>query len=180
MAPPSPLRLDELVPSWHWRGRHTIIVDAPPDATFDMLGQLRVADLPRGGRHQVRQQGVRVLDDLLRQGFRLFVEERPEGFLMGRIGRFWNRYEQRMAPETARSDPAWFARFSEPGFAKAALAVTCAPVGEDATLLVAETRIVATDDQTLQEFNRHWLVGAWANPHAQEVLLRAVHRRLAR
>lgn len=168
------------MPSWHWRSRHTLILERPPDAVFTMIGELVVAELPTAVRHGQRRPQVRVLDNYLRQGFRLFTEERPVGYLLGRIGRFWNRYERHVAPETARNDPAWFARFAEPGFAKAALGITCLPVdGGAATLLVAETRIVATDAHTREEFNRHWLVGSLANPHAQQELLRAVHHRLA-
>ncbi len=179
--PPGPgPSLGDVLPRWDWRGRHTIIIEAPPETVFDMVGALHVADLPNGSRRGIRaRRPVLVLDDILRQGFRLFVDDRPHAYLLGRIGRFWNRYQEHLAPDAARDDPAWFARFEQPGFAKAALAITCEPVRGGATLLVAETRIVATDDKTLQEFNKHWLVGTWANPHAQEELLRAVHRRLA-
>jgi hypothetical protein len=181
--------LDELVPRWHWRKRQTIIVERPVAEVFALTGELTVDDLPLGpwNRRYRRGRPVRVLDDLLRQGFRLFTEDPPRTYVLGRIGRFWNRYERLVAPDAARNDPAWFTRFDEPGFAKAALALSCTPVpGADvgsaadaATLLVGETRILATDEQTHQEFNRHWLVSSWANPHAQEELLRAIQQRLS-
>lgn len=187
---PRPMRshgptLDQLLPSWHWRKRHTIIVERAPAEVFALAGRLTTADLPVGpwNRRGRSSRPVPVLDDLLRQGFRLFTEDPPNIYVLGRIGRFWNRYERLVAPDAARNDPAWFNRFDEPGFAKAALGLACTPVPGQAeapaTLVVAETRIVATDERTHQEFNRHWLVSSWANPHALEELLRAIRRRLS-
>lgn len=187
MSHPGPT-LDELLPTWHWRKRHTIIVERPVDEVFATTGQLTLDDLPVGpwARRPRGGRPVRVLDDLLRQGFRLFTDDPPRAYVLGRLGRFWNRYERLVAPDAARNDPAWFGRFDQPGFAKAALALSCTPVpgagvdgrADAATLLVGETRILATDERTHEEFNRHWLVSSWADPHAHEELLRAVRQRL--
>jgi hypothetical protein len=46
-------------------------------------------------------------------------------------------------------------------------------------MLIIETRIRATDVKTFQEFNRHWLVAAWANPWARRQLLAAIRTRVA-
>ena len=176
---PAP-RLEDIMPTWHWRSRHTIILESPADRVFTTIGGLVVSDLPRAAGRRPGRLPVRIVDDLLRQGFRLFREQEPEGYVLGRIGRFWSRNERSVAPDAARNDPEWFARFEAPGFAKAALGLTCVALqGDTATLLVAETRVQATDEASHQEFNRHWLVNNWANPYPLEELVRTVKAHLA-
>src|SRR5690606_35702611 len=122
--------LEALIPSWHWRSRHTIIIERSPMDVFTLIGDLVVADLPIAPRRPTRKQPVRVLDELLRQGYRLFSADPPHGYLLGRIGRFWNRSERHAAPAAAQDEPAWFVRFDAPGFAKAGLGFSCHGLGD--------------------------------------------------
>jgi hypothetical protein len=59
----------------------------------------------------------------------------------------------RPSPET--NDPAGFAAFSEPGWAKAALSFQLTPTA-DGTVLAAETRVMATDEASRRRFGRYW------------------------
>lgn len=170
-----PGALDELMPTWSWRQRQTVIVPSPPDAVFDAVGSVTVAELPSP---YAERRATPVFTDLLGQGFRLFAEEAPHRYLLARLGRFWSRYEGNLAPDAARTHPQWFREFDQPGFAKAAIEITCTPVGEE-TLLALETRVDATDSDTRNQFSRHWLVGRWARQIRQGQLLDAVRARLA-
>jgi hypothetical protein len=155
-----------------------MVVEAEPGAVLAAAQALTVADLPSAvGRRKVAGE-VGVLDDLVAQGFAL-VRQTSERMVLGRVGQFW-RAGAGGWPEGDRTLAA-LRGFAAPGFAKAVLGIGVRAVPgppADATLVVIETRMVATDEVTFQEFNRHWLVEPWANTHTQIDLLTALRRRL--
>ena len=114
-----------------------------------------------------------MLDDLVLQGF-VRLETTTNRVVLGRVGQFWRAGGTGWAP----ADAAALVDFDEPGYAKAVIGLGTTPVASG-TLVVIETRLVATDETTYQEFNRHWLVEPWANSHTQADLLAALRRRLA-
>ncbi len=118
-------------------------------------------------------RNIAVLDDLVDQGF-VRLETTTDRVVLGRVGQFWRAGSGGWAPESVEALVA----FDEPGYAKAVLGLATVAV-PGGTLVVIETRLVATDETTFQEFNRHWLVEPWANSHTQADLLSALRRRLA-
>lgn len=91
------------------------------------------------------------LDGLLRIGF-VELEDEPSALRLGLIGRFWNR-----RGALRRVDPATFAAFDEPGFAKAVWSFEWQPEA-DGTGLVTETTVRCTDETSRRRFARYWRV----------------------
>jgi hypothetical protein len=178
---PASSLLDEVMPHWHWRTRSTAWVDAPAGEVFLAFEQVRMAELPgaaaaRAGQSGQDPSGVTLISDLLAQGFFLLAEEPDRELVLGRIGQFWQ------AGATVRDGGrAWFGGFDTPGYAKAAFALRAqaetGPAGRASSLVSVESRVIATDATTRREFNRYWLVGAWANPAGRRQLLAAVRHR---
>ena len=173
--------LDELLGSWHWRNKATVWIDADPATVFLAAEQVRLGELPgaavrRSTQLRVDRSGVTVLHDLLTQGFFLLHEDPDRELVLGRVGKFWRPGGATAAAVGGRKA---FMDFAEPGYAKAVLGLLALPSGPG-TMVVVETRIRATDLHTFQEFNRHWLVAAWAGPSARRQLLAAIKARVAR
>lgn len=171
-------QLDEVMPSWHWRSRMTAWVAAPPAEVFLAFEQVTLSELPLAAAVRLRQakrdrSGVTMLHDLLDQGFSLLHEEPERELLLGRVGQFWR---PAAASAVAANGRRAFMGFGEPGFAKAVFCFRVAPL-DGGTMAVVETRVSATDERTHREFNRHWLVGSWANPAGRRQLVDAVRRR---
>lgn len=167
------LPLGALLRPWHWRLRRTLIVDANPATTFRAARAVTVGELPSAAGKRKDSGDVAVLDDLVDQGF-VRLETTTSRVVLGRVGQFWRTGGNGWAA----ADLQAFLDFDEPGYAKAVIGLGVAPV-VGGTLIVIETRLVATDETTYQEFNRHWLVEPWTNSHTQADLLGALQHRLA-
>lgn len=169
--------IDTLLPTWHWRSRSTLFVEASPAEVLAAAEQVTVDELP-GVAHRVRDakrvtDGVTVLDELLDQGFSILHEDPAHELVLGRVGQFWR-------PGGGRTNVVGreaFTAFDDAGHAKALLALTATP-WRQSTLLAVESRVCATDDRTAREFNRYWLVGGWASAAGRQQLLAAVRDRL--
>ena len=162
--------LDAFLPTWHWRSRHTAILPTSPMAAFAAAREVTLAELPTAAALRHVDPGVTVLDDLVGQGFVPLCEPDDASIVVGRIGQFWQK--QHMAAGTSA-----FATVDAPGQAKAALLFAAEGHGNDC-LVVIEARIEATDERTVQEFARHWLVSAWSNRLVYRELLEAIRHRL--
>lgn len=163
--------LDAFLPTWHWRSRHTAIVPTSPLAAFAAAREVTLAELPTAAALRHVDPGVTVLDDLVGQGFVPLCEPDDASLVVGRIGRFWQK--QHLAAGAASA----FATADAAGQAKAALLFAAEGHGTDC-LVVIEARIEATDERTVQEFARHWLVSAWSNRLVYRELLEAIRHRL--
>lgn len=173
--------LDLLVPRWHWRNSATLWVAAAPPEVFLAAEQVTLAELPgtatlRARESHNRRLGITVIHDLLTQGFFLLHEQPDRELVLGRVGQFWRAGGTAPAHVGGRTT---FQSFNEPGYAKAALSLRADP-GAGGSMVRIETRLLATDDKTFAEFNRYWLVGAWANPTARRQLLHAIRARVER
>src|SRR5436190_14178398 len=81
-------------------------------------------------------------------------ERRGREVVAGAVGRFWRTGGNEAAPVRTRAD---FVAFSEPGYAKAAIAFAVFPE-RDGTRVKTETRVVGTSAEATRLFRRYWLV----------------------
>ncbi len=78
--------------------------------------------------------------------------ERPDRELaFGAVGKVWQP-----SVEWRRVEPADFAAFNEPGWAKIGAAICVLPYGENRCVLTYETRTQCTDEESLRHFRRYW------------------------
>jgi hypothetical protein len=81
--------------------------------------------------------------------------ERPgREVVAGAVGRFWRIVGNEAAPVRTRAD---FIAFSEPGYAKAAIAFTVFPE-RGGTRVKTETRVVGTSAEATRLLRRYWFV----------------------
>ncbi|GAA4615663.1 hypothetical protein GCM10023195_69200 [Actinoallomurus liliacearum] len=169
--------LDRLVPTYDFRSRYTRRIAASPEAVWAALHAVTAAELPvtrllmgvrSAGRSRMSGPMAEVLstNELGRQEGREAVG--------GIVAKFW-RLRPAYGPEET-ADPAGFASFAEPGWAKAAMAFQLSPAGED-TLLATETRIRATDGASRRAFGRYWLLIRAGSGVIRFEFLRAIARR---
>jgi hypothetical protein len=72
---------------------------------------------------------------------------------VGQIGRPWKSAGASSGPPV---EPAAFADFDRPGFAKIAANLRVEPYGATASILTIETRVALTGPQSLRQFTRYW------------------------
>lgn len=144
--------LDEVLPTWHHRERHSTTVHASRERVFAAIEHLTLAEIPLA-RVLMRLRGMRaagarpVLDELRAIGFERVAERRGCELILVNIGQPWKP----RGGERGRG--ADFQTFDEPGFAKMALAFQLS--GET---LSTETRVQLTDDRSKRAFRRYWFV----------------------
>ena len=104
----------------------------------------------------VRTAGRARLDGTLAEGLRMPVLGQAEAreAVLGQVARYWT--PRPAAGPAASRTPEGFARFAEPGWAKAALSLQLTPLPGGRTLLAAETRVLATDLAARRAFARYW------------------------
>ena len=157
--------LDEQLPEWHVRERHSVrIAVAPADAlaaaravTANELPVLLVLmglrSLPAAiARRSRRRVGAPLLDDFTRMGFAPLADS-PEELVYGGVGRFWQPSGGLM-----RVPAGEFAGFAEPGYAKIAWTLEAEPLGPASSRFRTETRVSTTDPRSRRLFRRYWAV----------------------
>jgi hypothetical protein len=169
--------LDRLIPTYDFRSRYTRRIAASPDAVWEALHAVTATELPvtrllmgirSAGRSRMSGPMTEVLSsvDLGRHEGREAVG--------GMVAKFWRLRPEYGPDETA--DPAGFAAFSEPGWAKAAMSFQLSPAG-DGTLLAAETRVRATDPASRRAFAGYWLFIRAGSGLIRHEFLHAIARR---
>jgi hypothetical protein len=169
--------LDRLIPTYDFRSRHTRRIAASPTAVWDALNEVTAAELPvtrllmgvrTAGRSRMSGPMTEVLSSV-----ELGRQEGREA-VGGMVAKFWRLRPEYGPDETA--DPAGFAAFSEPGWAKAAMSFQLSPT-DDGTLLAAETRIRATDPASRRAFAGYWLLVRVGSGLVRHEFLQAIARR---
>ena len=131
--------LDEQLPEWHVRERHSVrIAVAPADALAAaravtanevpvLLVLMGLRSLPAAiARRSRRRVGAPLLDDFRRMGFAPLADS-PEELAYGGVGRFWQP-----SGGLLRVPAGEFAGFAEPGYAKAGFDFRAEPDGHGA------------------------------------------------
>jgi hypothetical protein len=175
--------LDEFLPHFHFRERHSTVVAASPERTLEAARELGARDVPvmvalmalrrLPSRRVDRPAPGPILDQMVRNGF-VVLAERSDEVVLGVVGRFW-KLSGGIRPVSA----AEFVAFAEPGYAKAAIdfRVEGAPGG---CRISTETRIEGTDDRARRTFGRYWRVVHAGSALIRLAWLRAIRRRAER
>jgi hypothetical protein len=157
------MQLDNALPNYDVRARHSITVKADPRTVRDELLRLSPRDVPMMvvlmalrslpslllGRGALGVGGRPIVQQFERAGFvRLGTAE--DELVLGAVGRFWHPSGglRRVSAES-------FAVFAEPGWAKGAFNFRVVREG-DHTLLSTETRVLATDAGARRSFRHYW------------------------
>jgi hypothetical protein len=165
--------LDELLPSYDFRERHSTRVSAPPAAALAAVTAVTLQEMPAVGP-LFALRGIRAARDrplvaeLVGLGFDRLVDAEDE-LVLGYVGRPWRPTGgRRVRP----ASPHEWAAFAEPGYAKAALSFRAVD-----GRLETETRVHLTDAASRRRFALYWtLIRPWSGL-IRRSWLRAARRR---
>jgi hypothetical protein len=174
--------IDRFLPEYDVIEHHETTVDALVATTyravkdFDLarspvvLALLAMRGLPHLFTGAVKPSRRLGIDEIVRTGFVVLAEEPGREVVLGVVGRFW-----RPTSAIHRIEPAEFAGFDTPGFAKAAWNFAVSEQAGGSTVLT-ETRVVCTDADARRKFLRYWrLVGPFS-ALIRRLLLRTIKR----
>ena len=177
-------RLDEFVPVWQFRERHTIRIAAPPARVFEAIRSVRANEITlfktltwirRGGRsvpESILNAGdsTPLLGVATRNGFIYLADDAPRELVVGTVV---------VAPPGARGvlTPETFKTQLPPGFALAAMNFLVTPEGPNASLVSTETRVFANSASARRRFARYWRMIYPGSALIRLMWLRAVERR---
>jgi len=180
-------RLDEFMPVWQFRERHTIRIAAPPARVFEAIRNVRADEISlfnaltwirRGGRQLPESilnagDSAPLLDVATRNGFVYLADDAPKELVVGTVV---------VAPPGARGalTPQTFKTPLPPGFALAAMNFAVAPDGPDDSLVSTETRVFANSPAARRGFARYWRVIYPGSALIRRMWLRAVAGRATR
>jgi hypothetical protein len=155
------MRIDDLLPTWHFRECHRLVTSAAAAELLAAIEQVTWAEVPvmrtlmrlrSAGRLKLGLDRP-VIDEMASLGFTVLARDDQE-IVAAAIGRPWSPVGQRAPRLAAQVDPARsFVAFSTPGWAKMILNFHAAR-GE----LTTETRVLLTDERSRRAFRRYWLV----------------------
>ncbi len=164
---------------------HETAVRAPSGRVYDALRTadlgasfivrllLELRALPRslslGDQH--RKPNLN-LDALMKSGFVLLGENRPNEIALGLIGRFWTPAGGRCRMNDADA----FRDFDQSGYAKAVWNFSLVEEGRTATRLATETRVRCLDLSSRWRFRMYWSVIAPFSGLIRREVLRAIRR----
>ena len=179
--------LDEFLPHHHFRERHSRVIAAPPQAVWEAIESVTLAEMPLvGALFALRSLPARlsgrpglpavqdepVLAQFLQTGFVMLAEDRGRELVFGLIDQMWKR-----RGETAKiKDGHEFMSFERAGFVKAAMNFRLSDTVAG-TRLETETRVLATDAGARRGFGRYWLLIRPASGLIRRIWLRAIARR---
>jgi hypothetical protein len=166
--------IDDFLPSYDVRKRHSTIVHAPVNKVYDAVRTLDISHA-RLTMLLFRLRGITAglaapysftLNDFLKMRFILLGERENEELLLGLVGQFW-----KPSGELRRLDARGFKGFSEPGFAKAVWNFSLTEQPDHSVLLATETRVYCMDDSSRRRFRLYWrLIGAFSGLIRKEIL----------
>jgi len=177
------MQLDNALPNYDVRERHSITVKADPGTGLDEILRMTPRDVPvmvvlmalRSlpslllGRGALGVGGRPIVQQFERAGFvRLGTAE--DELVLGAVGRFW-----RPSGGLRRVSAEGFAAFAEPGWAKGAVNFRVVREG-DHTLLSTETRVLATDAAARRSFRHYWRLIYPGSAVIRIAWLRAIRR----
>jgi hypothetical protein len=157
--------IDEVMPEWGFDERHSIVVNARPDAVYDALEAFTARESPifvvlmgiRGlpslvAKREAFALNRPILDNMERFGFVRLGERRPEELAIGFAGKPWL-----IAPSLqSLNGPDEFRTFARDGYVKAVTDFTLSPEN-GMTRLSTETRVQALGPRARAFFGAYWL-----------------------
>jgi hypothetical protein len=148
-----------LMPEFDVESRHAVRISASAESVYR---QAREIDLSSSLliRMLFRLRGLPTsaltIDGLSRLRFKVLEESPPHRFALGIIGQFWT-----LSGNLVDFDPAAFASFDEPGYARAVWTFEVSEDAYGATTLKTVTRVQCTDEASRRGFLRYW---GWVGP----------------
>ena len=182
--------LDDILPVFRHRERHTTQIETSPEAVWNALHSVSSADLrltsflmkvrtlpARLARGRVPRQVAPAnrtfIDSFMEGGFRELHVDAPFVLVVGSAGQPWRL----RGGETADViDLDGFRAFVRPGFVLMAMSFEMEPVG-GGTRLSTETRVEPTDAAAARAFRPYWWAIRGGSGLTRRDLLRAVRRR---
>jgi hypothetical protein len=160
---PSPL--DPFLPQAEVAERHEIEVAAPADVTFAVARELdiqrsplvraifAVRTLPSLMRGAPPRRPASLLSETQALGWRILAEAPGRSVVLGAVTQPWQ-------PQvTFRGiEPAAFAAFAEPDYAKIVWRLEAIPLGAAISRFRTETRVATTDQHARRRFRAYWSV----------------------
>jgi hypothetical protein len=157
--------LDQLMPDYELRERHSVRVSAPAEITLAAARKFSFRDSPTirtifalralpgrlMGAPATRTERRPVFEEVVSLGWRELAEVPGRQVIMGAVTEPWKQ-EVRF-----RGLPAdEFVAFREPGYAKIAWTLEVEPTGPTSSVFSTETRVVTTDAVSRERFRRYW------------------------
>jgi hypothetical protein len=157
--------LDQLVPEYEIRERHSGSVPAPADITLAAARGIAFHDslvirtlfalraLPGRILGAPAAPPVRrpILDEVIALGWRRLAEISGRQVIMGAVTRPWRQDVQFHGLPAEE-----FVAFREPGYAKIVWTIEVEPAGPSSAVFSTETRVVTTDPLSRERFRRYW------------------------
>ncbi len=177
----SRLLIDEVLPEFDVRTRHSRHVEATPESVWRAVENY---DVSRDGslpmRCLLRLRGLPVPRGSSREmlagfGFALLAERPGEEIVAGTTGRFWALRERGNLERPADRDA--FTAFDRPGWAKGVMSIGVEPLHDGSTNLVTETRVRCLDRGARRRFALYWTFIDVFSGWTRRDMLRAMARK---
>lgn len=170
------MRLDDVLPEWHFREVHTIEIDAYADTVFRAVEEVTWSEVPLfrallalrlGGRVPGASGHPRVLESMLAGGFAV-LDRLDNELVIGAIA----TPMRKCVPLPLDLPADAFVRFDGGGHIKAAMNFR-----RRGSTVSTETRVWATDERTRRLFRAYWAVIRGPSGMIRRVWLRAIRER---
>ncbi len=185
--------LDDVLPAYRHRERHTLQIAASPGAVWSALqalsaGDLRLTRVLTGIRAlPARLSGDRTegsalpadrtfIEAFIERGYRELLVDPPSALVAGTAGQPWRLRGGENADVADLDD---FRAFARPGFVLIATSFELEAFGEG-TRLSTETRVQPTDAAAARVFRRYWWAIRAGSGLIRRDVLHAVRRRAER
>jgi hypothetical protein len=176
--------LDEFVPVWQFRERHTRRIGASPARVYEAIKNIRANEIlffktltwiRRGGRRTSESilnagDSAPLLDVATKSGFIYLAEDSPREIVVGTVI---------IAPPgvDCAPTPQMFKTTLAPGFALAAMNFLVTPDAQNGSVVSTETRVFASSAGARKRFARYWRIIYPGSALIRRMWLRAVERR---
>jgi hypothetical protein len=172
-----PLLIDQFMPDYDLAVVHSRVFRAPPEQCFETvvgfdLFQIPVFQVLVGARGLPIRLAAALrrrtdeaaessaaptfrLRDLPSMGWMLLGERPGRELTFGQVGKPWKPTGGLPSDPVTR---AQFAAFNQPGFAKLVESTRVDLYGERSSIVITETRVKCTDQDSRRRFRRYWLI----------------------
>ncbi len=163
--------IDRYLPTFDVSFTTNKVIDARPEETFAAVKRLDfsrsylvralvwIRTLPERLRairekREPRSSATMTFEDVTKgAGWVLLGEQPGEEMVLGLVGQFWKRDFG-----IVKVEPAEFAGFDKPGYAKTVLGISIRPYGEGRSLITYENRTTTTNEDAKKAFRRYWML----------------------
>lgn len=178
--------IDRYMPSYHFIEKHSIRVEANPDAIYRAIHEVRASEIPflrvlfglRGipamlvGRGEKKSDSaLSFMNELERSGFMMLEEQLGQELVIGVVGNFWRPVGNK--PRMLESSEE-FLSCSDGVEAKAVMNFCLHELSAGGILLTTETRIQTEDPGTRRKFGIYWAIIYPGSAWIRRMMLRTI------